>query len=300
MLEIFLTFSTAYILRRLRVFSPEDAKVLVNYVLYFALPLMSFKIAHSLGLSREVLYVGASAWLVILFSLLCAYLTGRVMRLDSVNLRSLMMASAFGNTAFLGYPYSFAYFGEEGLRYAIVYDNAGSFLAVSSVGLFLVSGRIDIRSLLLFPPFLGLMAGFALRGYSLPIFLQKFIDFSSASLLPVVLFSLGIALDLSYVRKEKKLLLVALLLKMFLSPLFALIFLSLFPMERLSYKVCVLQSAMPTMIMASILTLRYGLNYSLTFASAGVGILLSFLTVPFWVRVIMVVELAEHLVRDKI
>ncbi len=288
MLEVFLTFGAAYLLKRLGVFSKEHSTVLVNYVLYFALPLLSFKIAHSLGLSKEVLYVGASAWLVILFSLFLSYVVGKFVGLNSADLRSFMMVCAFGNTAFLGYPYSFAYYSQEGLKYAIIYDSVGSFLAVSSLGIFLVSGRIDLKSLFLFPPFLGLLAGFLLRAYEIPIAFQRFVDFSTASLLPVILFSLGLSFELSQVRKEKKLLALAISIKMFLSPLFALFFLKLLPLGDIAYKVSVLESAMPTMITASLLLLKYGLNYHLAFASASLGILLSFITVPLWVYILSI------------
>ncbi|RME10336.1 MAG: AEC family transporter, partial [Aquificota bacterium] len=255
MLEVFLTVSLAYTLKRLGLFSEEHSRVLVNYVLYFALPLLSFKTAHSLGLSREVFLVGAGAWLVIAFCLLSSYALGRLMRLDGVNLRTLMMVSAFGNTAFLGYPYSFSYFGEEGLKYAVIYDSVGSFLAVSSVGFLIVSGKVDIKSIVLFPPFLGLISGFALRGYDLPASLWKFVDFSVASLLPVVLFSLGLSLEFSRMGRDLKLLGIAMGTKMLLSPLFALLVLKFFPLSETAYRVSVLESAMPTMITASVLVL---------------------------------------------
>ncbi|MFN3871107.1 MAG: AEC family transporter [Aquificaceae bacterium] len=283
MLEVFLTFGIAYFLKRLGIFSKEQSTALVNYVLYFALPLLSFKTAHSLGLSKEVFYVGASAWLVIFFSLFLSYGVGKFMGLNSTDLRSFMMVCTFGNTAFLGYPYSFAYYSQEGLKYAIIYDSVGSFLAVSSIGLFLVSGRLSLRSLLLFPPFLGLLLGFLLKPYEIPMAFQRFIDFSTASLLPVILFSLGLSFELSHIRKEKRLLALAIFIKMVLTPLFAMFFLKLFPLGEVAYKVSVLESAMPTMIMASLLLLKYGLNHHLAFTSAGLGILISFITVPLWV-----------------
>lgn len=282
MLEILLTIGIAYFLKRIGVFSQEHSKVLVNYVLYFALPIMSFKAAHGLGFSKEVAYIGLGAWIVILLSLLSSYLIGSFLKLDKMNLKSFMIISAFGNTAFLGYPYSFSYYGEEGLKYAIIYDNAGSFLAVFSVGFLIISGKLNLRSIILFPPFSGLLIGFFLRDYPIPMSIQKFIDFSTASLLPVILFSLGISLDFSYIKKDKRLLIIAIFIKMFLSPLFALIVFKAFPIDPIAYKVSILESAMPPMITASILLLKYGLNHNLAFVSAGIGILLSFPVTYFW------------------
>ncbi|HAV39532.1 MAG: AEC family transporter [Aquificota bacterium] len=286
MLEIFLTVGIAYIFKRFGLFSSEHSKVLVNYVLYFALPQLSFKTAYNLGFSKEVAFVSLGAWMVIISSIACAYLIGRLIKLDKQNLRSLMVVSAFGNTAFLGYPYTFSYFGSEGLRYAVIYDSMGSFLAVSSLGFLIIKGGLNLRSVLFFPPFLGLVFGFLLRGFSLPEYVWKFVDFSVASLLPVVLFSLGLSFELSHAGKGLRLLIVALGIKMFLSPLLAVALFKLLPLSPLAYKVSVLESAMPTMITASLLMLKYGLNHNLAFASAGIGMLLSFLSIPLWVFII--------------
>ncbi len=286
MLEVLFTVSIAYLFKRLGIFSKEHSGVLVNYVLYFALPLLSFKTAHQLGLSQEVVFVGLGAWLVIALCMLTAYLLGKLFKLDNLNLRTLMMASAFGNTAFLGYPYSFAYFGEEGLEYAVIYDSVGSFLAVSSVGFFIVSGKVDVKSIVLFPPFLGLVFGFFLKGYEPPEAFWRFVDFSTASLLPVVLFSLGLSLEFSQMGKDVKLLASAIGIKMVLSPLFALLIFKGLLISETAYKVAVLESAMPTMITASILVLKYGLNHNLAFASAGLGIVLSFVSIPLLVYIL--------------
>lgn len=286
MLEVFLTVSLAYTLKRLGLFSQEHSRVLVNYALYFSLPLLSFKTFYHLGFSKEVFFVGAGAWLVIVFCAGVSFLAGRLMGLDSVNLRSFIMASSFGNTAFLGYPYSFAYFGKEGLSYAVVYDSVGSFLAVSSLGFFIVSGSVNLRGIIFFPPFIGLVGGFLLRGYELPQIVWKFVDFSVASLLPVVLFSLGLSLEFSSLRKEVRLVALAMSIKMVLSPLFALLTLKLLPLSETAYRVSVIESAMPTMIAASALVLRFGLNHHLAFASAGLGTVLSFVSVPLWVSLL--------------
>ncbi|MCS7171048.1 MAG: AEC family transporter [Aquificaceae bacterium] len=286
MSEVLFTVSVAYFLKRLGVFSEEHSRVLVNYVLYFALPALSFKTAYGLGLSWDVAMVTTGAWAIITLSLALAYIAGKLIKLEQSNLRTLMMISAFGNTAFLGYPYSFAYFGEHGLKYAVIYDSMGSFLAVSSVGLLILKGGLDMRSLILFPPFLGLVFGFFLKGYQLPAFLWSFIDFVVSSLLPVVLFSLGLSLKFSHIARDRKLLVLALCIKMLAAPLIALLVLKLIPMNPTAYKVSVLESAMPAMITASVLVLKYGLNHNLAFAGAGIGMVISFFSIPLWVRIL--------------
>ncbi len=287
MLEVFLTVATAYLLKSLKVFSEEHARVLINYVLYFSLPTLAFKVAYNLGFSKEVLLVGFSAWLVITFTLCVSFVVGKALRLSSSDLRSFIVSSAFGNTAFLGYPYSFSFYGEGGLHYAVIYDSVGSFLAVSSIGFFVLSGRLNLKQVLTFPPFLGLLSGFLLRPLQLPAEFLKFVEFVSASLLPVVLFSLGLSFNLSVVGRSVRFIALVLFIKMLLSPFVALMLLKALPLEPLAYKVAVLESAMPTMITASLLVAKFGLNVSLAIASASLGILSSFLILPLWVFVIL-------------
>lgn len=286
MLEVFLTISVAYGLKRINLFTSASASVLVNYVIYFALPAVGFKYARELGFSKEVFSIALGAWLTILGCLLFAFLISGFMKLSSEKRRALALLSAFGNTAFLGYPYTHAYFGSHGLKYAIIYDQLGSFLLVSSVGFLIASGRLNPKEVLLFPPFLSLVLGFASKNIELPQALINFIDFVSLSLLPVVLFALGLQLSFSKAFGELKLLTFVLFLKLLVSPLLAYIVFSFLPVDEVAKKVGILESGMPTMITASLLAIRFGLEPNLAVASAGVGIIVSFITVPLLVRLI--------------
>ena len=47
---------------------------------------------------------------------------------------SVFLLTTCGNTAFMGYPMVSAFFSQEALQYALLYDQLGSFLAVSIIG----------------------------------------------------------------------------------------------------------------------------------------------------------------------
>ncbi len=196
MLEVFLTAGSAYVLKRLKVFSSEDAKVLVSYVIYLALPAVSFKTGSQMGVSAHMFYTALGAWLTIALCLFASYLVAWLLGYEERKRRALAFFSSFGNTAFLGYPFTHLYLGDEGLRYAVIYDQLGSFLLVSSVGFFLASGRLNLREMLFFPPFLALVLGFVSKGVALPEAFLRFVEFLSLSLLPVVLFALGLLFEI--------------------------------------------------------------------------------------------------------
>ena len=284
MLEVVLPIIGGKLLRHFGVFQKEQEKVLINYVMYFALPILAFKAGHQIKLGLEVIKVSVLAWASIVLCMLVAYIIAKLYKLSNRDLRTFLLVSSFGNTAFLGYPYAFSYFGQEGLEIAIIYDNLGSFLMVSFLGVMVASGKPDLKEVLLFPPFLGLVLGFVFKGIPLHPSLDKTLDFVALSTLPVVLFALGLSLSLSGIRDNLKFSLLAILIKVSVSILAVYLVGRFMELSPVAFKVSLLESAMPPMMFSAVLALRYNLNPNLAFASVGLGMVLSFFYVPFMVK----------------
>ncbi len=284
MLEVVLPIIGSKLLRHFGVFREEQEKVLINYVMHFSLPILAFKAGHQIKLGLEVIKISSLAWASIVLCMSVAYIIARLYKLSNKDLRTFLLVSSFGNTAFLGYPYAFSYFGQEGLQIAIIYDNLGSFLMVSFLGVMVASGKPNLKEVLLFPPFLGLVLGFVLRGIPLHPSLDKALDFVALSTLPVVLFALGLSISLSGIRDNLKLSFLAILIKVSVS-IFAVSLVGRFmELSPVAFKVSLLESAMPPMMFSAVLALRYNLNPNLAFASVGLGMVLSFFYVPFVVK----------------
>ena len=284
MLEVALPIISGKLLKHFGVFQKEQEKVLINYVMYFALPILAFKAGHQIKLGLEVIKVSLLAWASIVLCMLVAYIIARLYKLSNKDLRTFLLVSSFGNTAFLGYSYAFSYFGQEGLQIAIIYDNLGSFLMVSFLGVMVASGKPDLKKVLLFPPFVGLVLGFVFKGIPLHPSLEEAINFVDLSTLPVILFALGLSINLSSIRDHLKLSLLALLIKVSVS-VFAVSLIGRFmELSPVAFKVSLLESAMPPMVFSAVLALRYNLNPNLAFASVGLGMVLSFLYVPVVVK----------------
>jgi predicted permease len=270
----------SYALKRLSLFREEHSVQFINYVIYFSLPALVFQKVRELDLGSRSVEVPLFAWAVIGASLVVSLLVGKALRLGSRTLRAFVLVSSFGNTAFMGYPFTYAFFGDEGLKYAILYDQLGSFLMVVSVGFFVATGKFSLREVFFFPPFLALVGGILLRGVGLPAVLEDFLEVSGKSLIPVVLFAIGLKFSLSHLSNSLGLTFLSLLIKMVLAPLAVLIVLKAGGLEELHHRVILLESAMPPMVMAGVLAIKYGLDEKVALSSITLGIALSFITVP--------------------
>ena len=281
MLEVVIPIVGAKLLKYLGVFQENQERVLINYVLYFSLPILAFEAGYSIKNTANILKISAVAWACILVSMLCAYFLSKLLKLDVKSKKTFLLISSFGNTAFLGYPYAYSYFGQEGLQIAIIYDNIGSFLLVSSLGILIASGKPNLKEVIFFPPFLGLILGFVSKGLALN---TKVLSLLGSSTLPVVLFALGLSLNLGGIKKNIRVSLIAIFVKVSVGLFVSLLMGKVLNLPELELKVSVLESAMPPMMFSAVLAMKYNLNPSLAFASVGLGIILSFFYVPVLVK----------------
>ncbi len=104
-----------------------------------------------------------------------------------------------------------------------------------------------------------------------------------ATLIPLVTMIVGMKLEIKAFKLYFKESLLALGIKMFLVPLLMLVVLYPFYDFSMTYiKVTFIEIAMPPMTMATVLAIRGGLNKDLAINALGLGILSSFVVIPFW------------------
>ena len=275
----------AYLLKLTGLFREDHSKAFIDYVIYFSLPALVIQKVREVPLTGEALGVVLLAWISIGLSLFISVLLGKLLGFEGGSLRALVLVSSFGNTAFLGYPFTFALYGDEGLRYAVLYDQLGSFLLVASIGFLIATGRFDPKEVLLFPPFLALVVGLLSRGVQFPEALNTFLDVSGKSLIPIVLFAIGLRFSPSHLPKSAKGTALALGIKMLFVPLLMVLILKGLDLKGLPYRVVLLETSMPPMVMAGVLAIKYGLDEALALSAITLGMLLSFLTVPLIMEV---------------
>jgi hypothetical protein len=128
-------------LRFVRAFPGETAIPALNaFAIYVALPAVIVRQIPALHASGAGLLVPALVpWVLLALSAGLIALVARRLRWSREVTRALMMVVPLGNTAFIGLPLVSALAGPDALPYAILYDQLGSFLALTIYGAFITA-----------------------------------------------------------------------------------------------------------------------------------------------------------------
>ncbi len=277
-------------LRRLPQFPDETSQVLNLFVIYVSLPALVLLKVPELLFSRDLLVTALMPWIMLFLSAVLVFLAAKFFTWSREMTGCLLLMVPLGNTSFLGIPMVRAFFGDAGIPYAVLYDQLGSFLGLATFGsvVLAVYGHGDdrptvrsvIKRITTFPPFICLLAAFLLRGQVFAEPVTALLQTLAATLVPVVMIAVGFQLRLRLKAEVLKPLGVGLLIKLCLAPLFALLLCRVMGFNSLPAKVAVFEAGMPPMVSAGALAIMAGLAPELTAALVGLGILLSFVTLP--------------------
>lgn len=286
-----------YLFQHLRVL-PDDAPQVLNLVvLYVCLPAAVLRYAPRLTLEPALLGVVAVPWLLLAATVLLVGLCARGLRLRRDEHAVLLLTVALGNTSYLGYPLVRALVGEQALPYAVVYDQFGAFLILSTFGLWVLAryggehvptARQIATRILRFPPLWALLLGFTVMPAEPPHWIAGGLQRLSDALLPLAMLTIGLSVRLSLPRDELRPLGIGLLLKLALMPALALALVPLLGLHGTMAQATVLESAMPSMVTAGALAIAHGLAPRLAAAMVGYGLLLSMATLPLWAALLRV------------
>ncbi|MBP9146225.1 MAG: AEC family transporter [Thermoanaerobaculia bacterium] len=272
-------------------FPPEAAAVLNRFVLDICLPAAVLRYASRLELDLSLLRVIAVPWLLCALSAGLVFLYARHAGLAQDRMAVLLLCVPLGNTSFLGYPLTRAMLGETALPHAVVYDQFGSFLLLSTWGLWVLAryggdrrptAREIGRKIVRFPPFVALAVALTVMPAAPPALVEGLLVRLSDALLPVVTFAVGLDLRLRLPRGALAPLTVGLVLKLVLLPLAAWGLVRLLGLDGIAATATVFESAMPPMITAGALASSHRLAPELAAAMVGYGVLLSLATLPLW------------------
>lgn len=281
-----------YVARRLNRLPENAAEVLNRFIIDICVPATILRLVPKLTLSPTLLVLVVVPWSMAGLAYLVARTAQRLLDLDRQHATALFLATALGNTSFLGYPLCSALLGEGSLPLAAVYDQLGSFLLLSiiaPVALAKVSGgpratrKQLARRVLLFPPFLALLV--ALLPLPQPRLLEPVLSAAAAPLVPLAMFAVGLKLRFSPPRPARVFAL-GLGLKLLVFPCIVWVLARALGSHGLVLQVAVLETAMPTMITAGALLMAYDVASELAAAFVSWGLLLSLVSVPAWSQIL--------------
>ncbi|MBF0447371.1 MAG: AEC family transporter [Magnetococcales bacterium] len=281
------------VLRRLRVF-PESAALSFNqYVIYISLPALILIQVPKLTFSTQLLTPILMPWLMMGFSVGAVLGLSKLLGWSRSITGGLLMVIPLGNTSFLGIPMIDALFGADFIPYGVLYDQLGTFPGLTIYGAIVLAiysgqGALSVRTVFLkimtFPPFLSLLLAMVLMNLSWHFgsVATAILERLAATLVPVVMVAVGLQLTFHLEKQYVKPLFAGLLLKLFLAPMVALAICVVLGLQGDAATIAIFEAAMPSMITSGALAIAAGLAPDLIAAMVGVGLLISYITLPLW------------------
>ncbi|HSH26611.1 MAG TPA: AEC family transporter [Wenzhouxiangella sp.] len=274
-----------------RFFPASAPEVLNRVVIMFCLPALIFIHVPTLEASTALLPLVIVPWLLLAVSIAIVLPLGRWLKLRREAVAVLLLLLPLGNTSFLGFPLTEALLGDEYVRFAVVYDQFGSFLILCTHALFVLAwfgtGQrprlADVaRQIVGFPPFIALIAALLFGNAWFPGWLMGLTHSFADMLLPLVTLAIGMSLHLHLIHDYRRPLLIGLVGKLLVLPAVALGFIVLLDARPDIARATLLEASMPPMITAAALLSSARLAPPLASALVAWGVLLSAVTVPLW------------------
>ncbi len=290
---LLLLFLLGILLRRLRLLPQNAAVTLNSVILTICLPAAVLRHVPALQLDHKALGVAVLPWLLAVASVPLVLLTARLAGWSRDVTGALLLLVPLGNTSFLGYPLVQALLGGTALGYAVLYDQFGSSLILSSYGLLVLAWYGGgarptpwhlLRRVLSFPPFIALLLALTVFPAHPPAWIADALARLDGALLPLAALVIGLQFTPRLPSGTHLPLLFGLVAKLLLLPLLALLLAPWLGLHGAAWQASVLESAMPTMITAAALASSRGLAPSLSAALAGFGVPLALLSLPLWAR----------------
>lgn len=290
---IFFFLALGLLLQRVKQFPRDIYKLLNKFVIYFCLPALALYFIPKIEWSANLLYPIGAAWICFLLSILFFSILGRYYGWSRKLIGCLILTAGFSNTSFLGFPIIEALYGKEGLETAVLVDQPGCFVAISTLGVLIAisysrgnaSATAILKKIMLFPPFITFCIAALMNvfGYDFIDTIQFSLQKIGSLVTPLALFSIGLQLNFDRKSKHFRFLTLGLLFKLFLMPLFLLIlYVFILKQNGMQIDVTIMEMAMAPMITSSILASNYGLKPKLSNMMIGFGIPISFVTLLIW------------------
>jgi malate permease and related proteins len=279
-----------YFLRVSKILSQDAHKGINGWILYVAFPSVALHYVPSIKWSFELLLPLTMALIVWSGAWLTLKIISSAFQLDINTFGALLLTAGLGNTSFLGFPLTQAYFGNEGLRIAVICDQL-SFVVLSSFGVISAmrlahSENRNLRRIVLglikFPPFISFVAALLLPHVISLAALDSLLQKLAGTLVPLALFSIGMQIQFAECKNQIKFLFLGLGYKLFIAPAIIFGIAVLCGMRGVVAQTSVFEAAMAPGITAAIIAGQYELNPRLSNLMASIGLIVSFVTTFLW------------------
>lgn len=272
---------------------PKDMHVGLNViVLYVSLPALTLLTIPTLQWDMGLVALCLMPWMVFAMAYFFFNKLGARLSWSKHVIGCLILCAGLGNTSFVGFPVIEALMGASALKYALLIDQAGTFLICSTFGIWVAATYSDVlvpkkellKRVSTFPPFISFMVALVMIcfGYSPSGITQTVLERFASMLAPLAIISVGLQVKIGDIKESFHYLKWGLGFKLILVPVVIFSLYSFLDVPQEMYKVVVYESAMAPMITASIIASSYGLQPRLAGLMVSVGLPLSFITLSIW------------------
>jgi predicted permease len=289
-LPILLVASIGYLLAR---FLKAEVKTLSRVTFNALSPCLVFTLLVKSSISPDeftrmvVFTVGAVLGIGVIARLITLPL-----RLPRAITSAFLIVVMFSNGGNYGLSVNMFAFGQDALARATIYFVTSTAL-MYTVGVFLASsGRRGARDALSgifrIPAVYGVLAAAVLMGTgtSLPTPIMRPIELLSSAALPMMMLVLGMQLERAVAPEHPRLVALAAVLSLIVSPLLALGLVSLLGMSGAARQAALIQASMPTAVVTTILALEFDVVPSFVTSVVFVTTLISPLTVTLLISLL--------------
>lgn len=271
---------------------PDNAHTAFNaFIIHVSLPALTLLQIHRIALAPNLVYSVAMPWLLFAIGAGFFWTLSKAMKFSAATTGALMLSGGLANTSFVGLPMIESFYGQNEMAIGILIDQLGTYLVLSTLGIAVASiysagansaGDV-IKRVFTFPPLLALLLALALMHVHYPQWLDEILRRLGYTLSPLALISVGLQLRLDQLRGNSSPLALGLSFKLLLAPLvLAILYGGLLRVTGDLVRVTLFEAAMGPQIGGAIVAIQHGLNPPLITLMVGVGITLSFLTLPAW------------------
>jgi hypothetical protein len=263
-------------------------------VLNFFLPALAFGLISSARVDKSFFAVPLTAACVTLIGLAAGFAVYRLLpwfkEIDRPALGVMILAAGFGNVTYLGLPMITGVLGSQFGYVAILYDLLAVTPILLTLGAFVAarygSGRsasaaASLARVLKLPPLWGAAAGGLVQAFGIPVppVAQDAAELMGRAVVPIMTFTVGLALDFKDLRRLP-IAVPALGLKLMLAPVLAWWIGARIGLSAEQVKAVTIEGAMPVMVLSLVVADEFGLDVPLAATCIAVSTAALFVTLP--------------------
>lgn len=299
-LSILLPIIFGFFIKLLKVFGDGDSLIIRKFVVRCTVPFIIFKNLYNADIKEfgQLIPSFSSFLLITIFYFISCYIIYDILKVKEENKNSFAFSTMYGNYGYMGWGVVNNFYGEKGLNRSIFFTIFfwPIFLISGFLFIFLkshkgISKRIFFKTILInasipiFSAILGIL--FNTLRIKIPEFLNSFIVSFANLTIPLILFTIGLELNLKLDLSDTKLTFLSLSIRLVFSQIFGILTIIILKflfqnIDSMTIRVILIETVMPTATMAPFFSEYSESNRPLISSIITFSTLISLVTIPIW------------------